>query len=102
MLTVSLAESRRGVVVCTVWGEIDMTTAPLLAEKLQQPGQPRHLLIDLSGVTFIGSHGLLALVEARKAHDPDHLFALIAPSAATRLALNAIGLAELFPYYDEL
>lgn len=103
MLRVTVDESIPEMVVCTVAGEVDMTTAPVLAHTLHPHiDQPRDLLLDLSGVTFLGSHGLMVLVDARKAHGEDHLFALIAPSAATSLALDIIGLTDLFPRYKDL
>ena len=102
MLQVALDESRREVVVCTVVGEVDMSTAPTLAHVLHpQASRAVHLLVDLSGVRFLGSHGVMVLVQAWQAHHEDHLFALVSLSAAARLVLDMIALPEL-PRYDSL
>ncbi|HEX9337697.1 MAG TPA: STAS domain-containing protein [Pseudonocardiaceae bacterium] len=53
-------------VVLHLAGELDMVTAPGFAEHVQQhvAGGPS-LVLDLSGVTFLGSAGLAVLAEAR-------------------------------------
>ena len=53
-----------------VIGELDTLTAPLLAVRLaeQQSAVPK-LVVDLSEVSFLGSAGLAALVEAKDAAD---------------------------------
>jgi anti-anti-sigma factor len=102
MLRVAVDESRREVMVCTVVGEVDMTTAPTLAHTLHpQAGRPLHLLVDLSGVRFLGSHGVMVLVQVWQAQHDDYLFALVAPSAAARIVLDVIGLTDI-PRYDSL
>ncbi|MGH4024532.1 MAG: STAS domain-containing protein [Pseudonocardiaceae bacterium] len=65
MLSAELTHPCWGTVVCTVIGEIDMFTTPALDEALRAVTHigPGHLIVDLSGVTFLGSHGLRALVE---------------------------------------
>lgn len=49
-------------------GELDMRTVPLLEKCLrdQLAATPRHLVIDLQPVRFLGSTGLTCLLQARQ------------------------------------
>ena len=56
-----------GILVLTVTGEIDMDNAPALCDAIiagidQRHGEP--CILDLTSVTFLGSAGLTALVQA--------------------------------------
>jgi anti-anti-sigma factor len=68
LLSVSTAtDPRPDRVVVEVVGEVDSGTAPVLAVCLQsQPGRPgiRELVVDLAGVTFLGTAGIDVLVQA--------------------------------------
>ena len=57
------ARNAAGVVTVTVVGEVDTFTAPVLRSTLdsQLEQSPRELVIDLSGVQFLGSAGLAVL-----------------------------------------
>jgi anti-sigma B factor antagonist len=55
-----------GQVVVVVAGEIDMATAPRLGACLAGHTD-RDVVVDLAGVTFLGSSGLSTLVSARRA-----------------------------------
>lgn len=59
-------------VVLHLAGELDMVTAPGFAEQVQshvtdsdEEGHSIALILDLSGITFLGSAGLAVLAEAR-------------------------------------
>ena len=59
-------------VVLRLAGELDMVTAPGFAEQVQthvtdrdEDGRAVALILDLSGITFLGSAGLAVLAEAR-------------------------------------
>jgi anti-sigma B factor antagonist len=74
-------------------GEIDSYTAPALAERLAN--EPKVLVVDLAGVTFIDSSGLRILVEAHQARiDSDASFTLRSPSAAVQRLLEISGLSS--------
>jgi anti-sigma B factor antagonist len=74
-------------------GEIDSYTAPALAERLAN--EPRVLMVDLAGVTFIDSSGLRILVEAHRARiDSDASLTLRSPSAAVQRLLEISGLSS--------
>jgi len=71
-------------------GEIDSFTAPDLAARLADTSI---VAVDLSGVTFIDSSGLRALVEAHQRHaDADAGLTLRRPSAAVQRLLEISGL----------
>jgi len=61
----SISSDARGeVTIVHVGGEIDVYTAPVLRERLDEhiSGGRHHLVVDLEGVTFMDSTGLGVLV----------------------------------------
>ncbi len=90
--------------VLHVVGELDTLTAPLLALRLaeQQSAVPK-LVVDLSEVSFLGSAGLAALVEAKEAADQNGGRLLVVPgSRIAKRALEATGLLSLFTVADDV
>jgi anti-sigma B factor antagonist len=69
LLQVVVAEPRDGVVVVAPVGEVDMSTVPALRQAVHEAldAEPRAVVVDLSGLSFCGSAGVVALIEA-KAH----------------------------------
>ncbi len=64
-MDLSISSADRGdVTVVHVAGEIDVYTAPVLRERLDEQisAGRRHLVVDLQGVTFMDSTGLGVLV----------------------------------------
>jgi anti-sigma B factor antagonist len=61
MLTVH-REANSGTVVCRPVGELDASTVSQLRQALAEVASSPYLVIDLSGVTFVDSAGLGALV----------------------------------------
>jgi anti-sigma B factor antagonist len=103
VISLRTAISEAGVVTVTVVGEVDTFTAPVLRSSLdtQLEQQPRELVIDLSGVQFLGSAGLAVLVETQKAsraHNVD--LRLIATTRAVTRPLEVTGLIDLFTIAD--
>jgi anti-sigma B factor antagonist len=83
----------------TVRGELDLATAPVLQrEAMAALALPLHgLVIDFSGVTFLDSSGIAALIAARRAAiERGVTFALVSVSRSGRLTLELAGLSELF------
>ncbi|HET9257180.1 MAG TPA: STAS domain-containing protein [Pseudonocardiaceae bacterium] len=64
---VTVTQLAQAVPVVHVAGELDMLTGPLLEEHLhnQLAALPARLIVDLSGVSFLGSSGLAVLVSIR-------------------------------------
>jgi anti-anti-sigma factor len=103
---VSTREERRDrdVTVLFVEGDVDLATAPSVEEAVaaarSSPG--RALVIDLTGVTFMGSAGLRVLVITAQELDPAVFYAVVADSPATRRPIEVTGLNELFATFATL
>ncbi|MGR7026815.1 STAS domain-containing protein [Geodermatophilus sp. URMC 62] len=103
VITLSTATGEDGSVTVTVVGEVDTFTAPVLRSSLdtQLEQQPRELVIDLSGVQFLGSAGLAVLVETQKsARSRDVDLRLVATTRAVTRPLEVTGLIDLFTIVD--
>jgi anti-sigma B factor antagonist len=103
VITLSTSRTEDGVVTVTVVGEVDTFTAPVLRSSLdtQLEQSPRELVIDLSGVQFLGSAGLAVLVETQKAaRSRDIGLRLIATTRAVTRPLEVTGLIDLFTIAD--
>lgn len=100
MLTVAVRavdDTGHGAVVATVRGEVDTLTAPRLQaalDRVLRRAAGRRVVLDLLGVTFLGSAGLTALVvaarNAEKRHEPlrivvDHHRPVVRPIQITDL-----------------
>ena len=99
VITLSTSTGEDGAVTVTVVGEVDTFTAPVLRSSLdtQLEQQPRELVIDLSGVQFLGSAGLAVLVETQKsAKSRDVELRLVATTRAVTRPLEVTGLIDLF------
>ena len=103
VITLSTSTDDDGTVTVTVVGEVDTFTAPVLRSSLdtQLEQQPRELVIDLSGVQFLGSAGLAVLVETQKsARSRDVDLRLVATTRAVTRPLEVTGLIDLFTIVD--
>ncbi|WP_232374812.1 STAS domain-containing protein [Mycolicibacterium mengxianglii] len=97
---------RESTVVVSCAGVIDMLTAPHLDERLTVvlDKKPTALIVDLTDVEFLASHGMNILVMVRRRIGPEVGFAVVADGPATSRPLKLIGLAELVnmcPTLDE-
>jgi len=103
VITLSTQMGADGAVTVKVVGEVDTFTAPVLRSSLdsQLEQSPRELVIDLSGVQFLGSAGLAVLVETQKAaRSRDVALRLIATTRAVTRPLEVTGLIDLFTIAD--
>jgi anti-sigma B factor antagonist len=95
-----------GVLVVEVSGDVDMATAPSLEGFLKQTAAAaptRAVIVDLSAVSFIGSHGLSVLLAWRESGSVDGATLFLAGLAANRRVsrvLEVAGLAALFETCD--
>ena len=99
LLSLSTSAEQDGTVTVSATGDIDAYTAPLLrtvVDSQLRRGRPE-LILDLSGVQFLGSAGLAALVEMQKLADARGIdLRLIASTRAVTRALEVTGLVRLF------
>ncbi|MFI9010740.1 STAS domain-containing protein [Actinosynnema sp. NPDC053489] len=96
-LGLSVRTPADGVAVVSVSGEVDMLTAPQLRAEALRHLDGRTLVLDLSGVTFLGSAGLAVLVEAsQQAKARDAEFRVVAVDRAVTRPLVATGLGDVF------
>ena len=103
VINLSTSTGDDGTVTVTVVGEVDTFTAPVLRSSLdsQLEQSPKELVIDLSGVQFLGSAGLAVLVETQKAaRARDVGLRLIATTRAVTRPLEVTGLIDLFTIAD--
>lgn len=91
--------------VVRVAGSIDVYAAPTFRERLERQihAGNKHLLVDLSGVSFLDSTGLSVLVGRLKhaRHEGGRL-ELICPEGRVRQAFAITGLNKVFVIYDTL
>jgi anti-anti-sigma factor len=91
-------------VVLRTSGEIDMSTAPVLADEfetaLTSATAPAPVVADLSDVTFLSSAGLAVLLDARKRCSAGGTpLRLVATGRPVLRSLEVAGLLELLPVY---
>jgi len=92
-------------IVLTVIGEVDMTTAPELANALAAVSDTAsRVVVDLGGVTFLDSSGLNALVRgSRELADNDVDFRVVAPPTGTvRRVIEITRLEDSLSLVDSL
>ncbi|SEE40191.1 STAS domain-containing protein [Streptomyces sp. Ag109_O5-10] len=93
-----------GVRVITACGEIDLDSAPQLLDALTADGAAAPVtVVDLSGVTFMDSSGINALIAAHHAaqHHGGQL-RLAAPSPSVSEIFGIVGLTEVVPCHPTL
>ena len=101
-ITVEVSHAGDGAVIVHVAGEIDLLTANVLGERIREQLDPanRLLVLDLSGVTFLGSAGLAEIVSASQAGaDWGAKMLLVATNRAVVRPLEVTGLSSLFTLY---
>jgi anti-sigma B factor antagonist len=92
----------------TVRGEVELATAPILADALDEAIRRSSgpFAIDLTTVDFLDSCGIQCLVRARALLGrDDRVLALVCPPGNVRRVLELAGIVELFGVYasrDEL
>jgi anti-sigma B factor antagonist len=103
-LTLTRAEDR-GVHVLTVSGNVDDVVESTFRDALATAvaGANSPLILDLTGVTYIDSNGLGALIRTQRQMNarPDKLY-LVVCDPRTRRTFSALGLNKLFDLYETL
>lgn len=91
--------------VVTVAGELDMATEPEFSRQVEGriDAQPRAVVLDLSGLGFVGSAGLKALVEQQqRAEQRNVSLRLVLGGSPIERLLELTGLENTFAVYDTL
>lgn len=94
-----------GGVAVLVIGEVDMVTTPQLRECVQEQiaERPGVLVLDMSGLSFLGSSGLAVLVETLEECRAQEIgLRLVCSSREVARPMEATGLTELFDIYPDL
>ena len=89
----------------TVRGELDIATAPRLAEAVgsQLSQQPQSLVVDLTGTTFLDSSGARELARtARRAAEDGVALQVVCPSSnrPVRLVVDLLELRAVVPIVE--
>lgn len=89
----------------TVRGELDVTTAPMLATDIEQQldATPTALVIDLTATTFLDSSGARELVRAARAAAAAGVeLHVVCPrsNGAVRLTIDLLELGSIVPMVD--
>ena len=106
-LRCTASRPRPQVCVAHLSGELDMATAPLLAEYLreQTAARPTELVLDLGGVTLLAAAGLALIVKALNndsgIHGRLHL-AGVAGNRPVERVLRLTGLTSILDVHDDL
>ncbi|HET6790915.1 MAG TPA: STAS domain-containing protein [Actinomycetota bacterium] len=96
-------ESRNGVTIIAMGGELDMASVPTLREHLTQVegDSPGVILADLRDLSFIDSSGLGALLEANKRSELNwHRFFTVGASPTARRLFQITGTEHLLDDND--
>ncbi|HWR49268.1 MAG TPA: STAS domain-containing protein [Pseudonocardiaceae bacterium] len=102
LLRLTVAHPTVGTCVVTVDGELDMLTAPLLDTCIrhQLAAVPKHLILDLQPVRFLGSTGLSCLLNARELARQTTGTQLHLAGLANRLVERSLQVTELLGLFE--
>jgi anti-sigma B factor antagonist len=94
---------RDSAMVVSVHGELDLATAPRLEEELTTRTPGKHLVIDLTGCTFLDSSGVrvLALTASALSEEEGRL-AVVASDAGIVRVLEITGIDTLIDVHSSL
>ena len=97
-------EGMDGCMVVFAVGEIDLATSPTMREALIEAVESRrHLIVDLSAVTFLDSTGLSVLIRTQKRIETTHkTMSLVGPTGMVARVLRITRLDEAIPVHPNL
>ncbi|MCV7227910.1 STAS domain-containing protein [Mycolicibacterium komossense] len=90
--------------VLAVIGTVDMLTMPKLQAAIESAlaAHPSALIVDLTEVDFLASHGMRVLIDAHDGKSPETEFLVVAEGPITARPMILIGLTELISVYPTL
>jgi anti-sigma B factor antagonist len=91
-------------VVVAAWGDLDLATAPELADAIEAAAQnePAALIVDLSRVDFLASAGMSVLIAAHRDIAPSARFGVVADGPSTGRPLKMVGISAIVEVYRTL
>lgn len=91
-------------VVISCGGELDMSTAPQLGRRITSALEngPEALVVDLTPLGFLASHGIGVLVAAHETCSTEVRFAVVAEGRATRRPMQLLGVTEVLSVHATL
>ena len=97
-------EGMDGCMVVFAVGEIDLVTAPLMREVMAEAVESRrHLIVDLSAVSFLDSTGLSVLLRTRQRIAATHKsMSLAGPNGFVARVIRITRIDEAIPVYPNL
>ena len=97
-------ERRDDITLLTVGEVVDLATAPALEQAIDGllAEEPKALIVDLSGVTFLASVGLRLLVSTHDKLGEAGQFAVVASGPITSRPIQLTKLDEVFAMYPTL
>ena len=96
-------ETKDGVVVLELQGEVDMSNSPVLRAKILEvfKGSPRVFIIDMTDIGYMDSSGLGTLVEALKwSNRKDTQLRLVGVGDNVKSVFEISRLTSLFQFCD--
>jgi anti-anti-sigma factor len=92
-------QRRNDVAIVKPYGELDLATVETLRAALDGVENAGHLVLDLSGLSFIDSTGLRLLVVLHQRSQRDGFqLSLVAPAAPADKAIRLSGLDRALPF----
>lgn len=103
-MTAITVDHRPPFLVVQVAGELDVASAPQLAETIKQSPQNARLVVDLSETTFVGSTGASVLIHAHQqlAEAGGELRIVLGGHRATRLVFTTLGLDNVLDLHETM
>ncbi|MGC7102872.1 STAS domain-containing protein [Amycolatopsis lurida] len=97
-------KSRRRASVLAVTGDLDLRTAPRLVALMTQElrKRPSLLVIDLTGVDFLGVPAIAAIMTGRQQRGEHTQLRLVARERAALRLIQLTGLDDFLAVYDSL
>ncbi len=101
-----LHDTAEGVVVASLTGELDLTNARELEERLDAAASPEALLVvDINRVVFLDSAALHVFFKLARQRGDRRLALLMEPHAAVSRTLDIVGMSDavrVVPSLDDL
>jgi anti-sigma B factor antagonist len=85
-----------GTVTMVIRGELDLASSPALAARLSQlpPGEPRRLVFDMTGVSFIDCAAARLIADTARLLPAGQRPVVLSPRQLVRRVLDLTGLAD--------